>query len=145
MESQNRNLLFTFHHCCPINLSFRQMPESSDLSTIKIKSLWIPACAGMTAVAFIVFMFFYVAFMVFPNHDNGLTTTYKLLYGTAVTFHFSLSFAIKNFINHPGLTGVPEGVGAKWKGVISQCCFNFSFEIPVTCLYRHFIADGQQH
>jgi len=46
------------------------------LSTIKIKSLWILACAGMTivnsgmaAVAFIAFMFLNAAFIVFPLHD----------------------------------------------------------------------------
>jgi len=44
------------------------------LSAIKIKSLWIPACAGMTALAFIVFMFLCAVFIVFPIHGNGLTT-----------------------------------------------------------------------
>jgi len=32
-------------------VSFRRRPNPVTLLTIKIKSLWIPACAGMTAVA----------------------------------------------------------------------------------------------
>jgi len=51
------------------------------LSTIKIKILWIPACAGMTAEAFIVFMFFYAAFIVFPYHDKCLTTPMNYFVG----------------------------------------------------------------
>jgi len=37
----------------------------------------MPACAGMTVLALIDFMFYSVAFVLLPNHDNGLATPMK--------------------------------------------------------------------
>jgi hypothetical protein len=50
-------------------------------ATIKIKGLWVPACAGMTVVAFIVFMFLYALFIVFLLHDNGLASLMNFFMG----------------------------------------------------------------
>jgi len=41
----------------------------------------MPACAGMTAVNFFIFMFFYAAYFVFPNHDNSLSKTIHYFLG----------------------------------------------------------------